>query len=142
MKTLSILLLIQFTVFSVWAQTEFKTSQEVIKKLKTYDAEKIKSAVGEDRDKIEDNLIDDLDGAVHFANKNKVDGEFMKAVVSAASLSLKHDPSIYAAEIVGPLYKKEKKAFKEALKSLNKKDSAELEEAILDKAKEEKEGNG
>lgn len=142
MKKLALLLLIHFFALTAQAQTEFKTAQDAVKKLKTHDAEKLKSAVGEDRDKIEDDLIDDLEGAVEFAKKNKVDAEFLKVVVAAASLSLKNDPSIYAAEVVAPLYRKDKKAFQEALKSLSKKDSGDLEEAIQDKEKEDKLGNG
>ena len=138
----NLILILSFFSLTAFAQSEFKTADQAILKLKSYTPEKIKNAVGEEKDKVEDDLVDDVESAVTFAMKNKVNTDYMKTLVQAASLSLSNDPSIYAAELLVPLYKKDKKSFQEALKSLSKKEAASLEEAVKDKEREEKHGNG
>lgn len=138
------LLLLTFS-FALPSFAEFKNPDEAVQKLKSYrssdfadDAEKEKR---EETTK-ETELYDDLFDAVKFTETHAPDDEFLKALVGAASLALKEDPSWYAGEVVAPVYKKNKKAFDKALKSLPPQDAADIKEAIQNSEREKKSGNG
>ncbi len=68
--------------------------------------------------------------------------ELILQIVRVSVITFTADPSMAAAEIIQPLYQKNKKAFEKALKSLSKKDRKELEESLKNSAKENDEGNG
>lgn len=138
-------LLIFILTLPLAVRAEFKTADEAMAKLKSYKAEDFKRTPEKSEEKSdahEDQFFDDLDEAVKFATANKVNQDFLVTVAEATSLSLKNDDTAYAGEIVLPLFKKDKKAFKAALKKLSKKDAEQIEESFKDKERENKSGNG
>lgn len=142
MKYFLLLLTFSFTQLSA---ADFKTPAEAVQKLNSFKAADFKDDA--DKEKAgsptkENELYDDLDSAVQFIEAHKPDDVFLQALAQATSLALKQDPSWYAGEVVTPVWKKYKKAFEKALKSLSKKDAADVMESIQNSEREKKAGNG
>lgn len=125
-------LLISFSAFA-----EYKSSDEIVKDLKTF--------TKEDGTKGNEHLADivaKVDDAVKYASTQKTSTEALKEIVRVSAITLQHDDSAAVADVLIPLYKKDLKAFKKALKTLPKSDADSLLKSVQDAIKEEKNGNG
>ncbi len=70
------------------------------------------------------------------------DSEMTKEICRVALLTFELDPSEYAAELMLPLYKKDKAAFEKGARLLPKAQAEEILESMKIKLREETEGNG
>jgi vacuolar-type H+-ATPase subunit I/STV1 len=143
---------------TVWA--DFKDSGEALVKLKSYESnffakinaeataeEEVAKSPSMDPSEAElkkiDALFDDLESSVKFLQSQKVmDETLLDELVRVANLSLNNDKTRYAAEVVLPVYQKDSKAFKKALKNLPKADAKYFEKSLKNSEREMKKGNG
>lgn len=66
----------------------------------------------------------------------------IKELIRTSELTYHADPSVAAAELLLPLYQKEKKTFEKVFKSFPKKIRDDVKESLQNAAREEAEGNG
>ncbi|WP_413944229.1 hypothetical protein [Bdellovibrio sp. HCB-162] len=141
--TFSALALTVFLAFSVHATT----AQQSLEKLQAYSAKDVEVSATKTEDAVSaknQEMIKTIEDTVDLivSGKEKSNPKLLKELVRVAVLTFENDPSESASEMLLPLYKKEKKAVDEAIKSLPKKDAKELRESLKNTAREETEGNG
>ncbi|QDK36992.1 hypothetical protein [Bdellovibrio sp. NC01] len=131
-------LLMTFSLLlSLNAFAEYKSSDEIVKEFKTFT-----KADGTKGNEHLADLVAKVDDAVKYATVEKASSEALTQIVRVSAITLKHDDSAAVADVLIPLYKKDLKAFKKALKTLPKSDADSLLKSIQDAIKEEQNGNG
>lgn len=145
MKKTSILslvfyLLLPFTGFAA----SLKDSTDTLTKYNLSDVTISSALTEKDVDTKVQEILKVLEDTVEIALKEKkaLPPELVQQLVRVAGLTFTADPSMAAAEILEPLYQKNKKAFEKALKNLPKKDRLELEDSLNNSTRENDEGNG
>lgn len=138
-------LILALSFISVSAQSQ--TLQEEYKKLQSYTYQDLEISGEKNARSVSDKtqeMLTTIENSVGLLTKGKekASPELMKELVRVAVLTFENDPSLAAAEILTPLYKKDKKAVDEAIKFLPKKSAKELRDALKDSVREESEGNG
>ncbi|MDG0817942.1 hypothetical protein [Bdellovibrio svalbardensis] len=116
---------------------EYKSSEEILKDLAVY--------TSADSKKDEEHLasiVVKIDEAVQFSLKNKPSEQLLHEILRVSYITLKNDPTAAVADVLVPLYKKDEKAFKKALKTLPKSEGNALLKAIKQAIHEEDVGNG
>lgn len=68
--------------------------------------------------------------------------EFLKKLVEVSVMTFETDPSLAAAELIYPLFKKKTDSMETAIKSLPTKEADQLKDAFRNLAREETDGNG
>lgn len=138
--TLILSILLPLTSFASNSK-EFVTQLE---KFSLADLKVSESRTEKDVDTKVQEILKVLEAAVDKALSEKTtpSPDLIQQLVRVAGITFNADPSMAAAEIIQPLYQKNKKAFEKALKSLSKKDRKEMEESLKNSAREDDEGNG
>ncbi|WP_374029853.1 hypothetical protein [Bdellovibrio bacteriovorus] len=145
MKLMSLLTALVFVFSSVAAQAA--TLEELQKKLQAYSAEDLKAPKAKDDEAVSEKtteMLKTIEDTVDLATKGKekVSADVLQQLARVAVLTFEADPSLAAAELLLPLYKKEKKAFDKAMRTLPSKDNKSLKDALKDADREDEEGNG
>lgn len=146
MKNFSLPVLIIFSLFLSFS-AHAVTLQESLKQLQQYtakDFEKTKTQTDKDVSAKVQEMLNAIEQSTELALKEQkpLKAELLKELARVSVLTFQEDPSEAATELILPLYKKEKKAFEKAIKSLPESDRKELEESLKNTAREETQGNG
>ncbi|KHD89490.1 MAG: hypothetical protein OM95_03815 [Bdellovibrio sp. ArHS] len=141
MRPLLALFVVSFIALSVSATT----LQDSVQKLQNFSAKDFEGAKDDEAVAAKtQEMLKTVEQTVEAAlnGKEKISNDALKELARVSALTFAHDPSEAASEILLPLYKKEKKAFEKALRSLPKQDAKDLKESLRNAAREEDEGNG
>ncbi|MNJ98459.1 hypothetical protein D3C87_162250 [compost metagenome] len=144
MKTLVTLFLVLSFSFSALATSYLFP----VAKLKTFTAADMKADREAKAKKQKTNLkIDEMFSAIDDTvvaitkNQLKSSPEIIRELARVTLLTFENDPGLYAAELLLPLYNKDKKSFEKALSSFSAEQRDSLLTALKDKARESVEGN-
>jgi len=115
----------------------FKSDQEILLSLKKYSAADMKQG----NDHMADVLLQ-VNDAVQYELTHSKSTKVVREILRVSLLTLNQDPTLAVADILAPLYSKDKKFFENALQSLPKSTARTLLKAIKNSLREEKSGNG
>ncbi len=141
MKHLNYIIVVSLLWGACFAQA-FKTSQEVVAKLRTFQAQSFKNIDAKAKFKLEDDIVDTLVDSVKLAVKEPQNSELRSEVIRVSVLFLRHDDTQYAGELLLPLYEKNKSEFKNLIRNLPAADSRMVLEAVENASREASQGNG
>jgi len=109
-------------IFSMKASADFKSTDEVIKKLSAYTIADIDGDEQRLKDKKPlkiDEMFNDLEETNKYFETNKINEEAAREMERVVLLTLLHDPSGFATELVYPVYSKNVDLFKKAAEKLH-----------------------
>lgn len=146
MKNFIVLLLTLSFTFSATAAVSEKSTLETLKGFSSADMKADKEAKAKKQKtglKI-DEMFKTLDETVTAITKKELKSspELIRELSRVALLTFENDPSLYAAELLLPIYSKDKAGFEKAISGFSKADRDSLLTAIKDKARESSQGNG
>lgn len=137
--------------FSFSLEAMAVSKDNALKKLKTYSDADVKADKSARRTKDHskknlhlDAMISSIEEGVDLMSKvtDSADAEFTKELCRVALLTFELDPAEYAAELLLPLYKKDKAAFEKGARLLPKSQADDILESMKNVAREDAEGNG
>lgn len=145
MKVISVTSLI-FCLLMGWNAHALNLSESV-QKLQRYSANDLKISETRTEEEVNSKLQEMLQAIEKSAGeaikeKKEVSLELLQQLTRVSVITFQADPSEAAAELLLPLYQKQKKAFDKALKNLPPKERAELLDSLKNAVREESEGNG
>src|SRR5437868_6091953 len=120
MKKYCILLSLLFSVHAFAA--EFKSADEIVKKLGTYKVSDVEGDVQrlKNKEKLKiDEMFDDLEAAAKFLKDKTVSEDLALQMERVSLLTFLHDQTTFAADLILPVYDKNTEVFKTAAKRLH-----------------------
>ncbi|RYF50599.1 MAG: hypothetical protein EOO38_05280 [Cytophagaceae bacterium] len=135
MKNIFIILSLVFS-FTAHA-ADFKSNEEIFKKLSAYKTEDIEGDAKrlEKKEKLKiDEMFDDLEAASKYVVKNSLTPEVALEMERVCLITFLHDPATFGADLILPAYDKHRDVFKAAAKKLHPYDMGILLEVLSSKS--------
>lgn len=124
---------------------DFKSAEATTKKLSAYtvsDIEGDKNRLKERQELKIDQMFNDLESAVKYLEKNPLTEDLAYHMERVSLITFINDPSAFAAEIILPVYQKNKSTFEKAAQKLHSFDRKLLLETLRSHDHAVTEGNG
>jgi hypothetical protein len=124
---------------------EFKTADEILRKLATYKATDIDGDVKrlKNKEKLKiDEMFDDLEATVKFLNGKAPSEEVTYEMERVCLLTFLHDPSTFAVDLILVVYDKNQDVFIKAAKRFHPYDRDVILQVLDGKSKVFKDGQG
>ncbi|MBC7370533.1 MAG: hypothetical protein H7326_03150 [Bdellovibrionaceae bacterium] len=141
MKTLLFVLtiLLSMQVFAA----EFKSNDDILKKLASHTVEDIKGDAKrvEAKEKLKiDEMFDDLEAAAKFIDKSEVTEDMAVELERVCLITFLHDPTTLSADLIIKVYDRNQSVFKKAAKRLHPYDMGIILEVLRSKNEVSKNG--
>lgn len=142
--TFFILFISSLISFPLYAEN-FTSSENAVEKLEAYtvkDIEDDKERLKKRRELKIDEMFKDLERAMKYLEKSPLTEELAFQLERVSLITLIHDPSAYAIEIILPVYQKNKDLFKKAAKKLHPVDRDLILDLLQSHDEADREGQG